>query len=103
MTQPHSKEVRDPILEDDHFSLRYGNPIQVIHDTPRHTIDTFEPSDPYVPAPVVAMLGTEKREEHKTLKKSSSFIRDTTSFADFCHKDGGVTEIDHEPLGENKQ
>ncbi|KAI8977315.1 hypothetical protein BDF20DRAFT_836132 [Mycotypha africana] len=50
-------EGRDPIMQDDHFSLRFGNPIQVIHDFKTHKADTFEPTKEHVPGALADAIG----------------------------------------------
>lgn len=98
---PHT-EKRDPIMEDDHFSLRYGNPIKVIHDIQRHEIDTFEPTKDHVPGSLAEAVGdaiTNNKNSGKRaplLKNDSSYMRDSTSCSEFYHnKNGSVTEIEH--------
>ncbi|KAI7889893.1 uncharacterized protein EV154DRAFT_268558 [Mucor mucedo] len=94
----HTSEVRDPIMEDDHFSLRYGNPIQVIHDIAPHKIDTFEPSKEHVSGALAESFGErEKKKRVPLAKNSSSFLRDATLYSEYKHnKDGSITEIDHD-------
>lgn len=95
-------EVRDPILEDNHFSLRYGNPIKVIHDIPKHEIDTFEPTKEHVPGALAEAIGDtlandQKKKRIPIQRNDSSFLRDSTLYSEFVHnKDGSVTEIDHD-------
>lgn len=97
---PHLEE-RDPIMEDDHFSLRYGNPIQVIHDIKKHEIDTFEPSKNHVSGSLTNSVGdlltSEKQKKRIPLnKRGSSFERDSTICSDFYHtKNGSVCETEH--------
>jgi hypothetical protein len=93
-------ERRDPIMEDDHFSLRYGNPIQVIHNVQKHKIDTFEPTKGHVPGALVEAIGTKEQEDKKKraplTKNNFSFLRDSTICSEFYHnKNGSVTEVDH--------
>lgn len=96
--QAHTGEVRDPIMEDDHFSLRYGNPIKVIHDTPKHKIDTFEPSKDHVSGALAEAIGDTLKERVPLVKNSSSFLRDAALYSEYKHnKDGSITEIDHDP------
>ncbi|KAI8066255.1 uncharacterized protein B0P05DRAFT_553582 [Gilbertella persicaria] len=101
-TTPHHNESRDPIMEDDHFSLKFGNPIQVIHDTERHKVDNFEPTKEHVTGSLASSIGdaiaTHKKEHQKPPLKqhSSSSFRDWSSCSDFFHnKNGSVSEIEH--------
>lgn len=97
--QVHTPEVRDPIMEDDHFSLRYGNPIKVIHDIPKHKIDTFEPTKDHIPGALAEVIGDTFKEKKRVplAKKSSSFLRDAALYSEYVHnKDGSITEIDHD-------
>ncbi|SAM02722.1 hypothetical protein [Absidia glauca] len=78
---------RDPIMNDEKFSLRFGNPIQVIHDSqpagslPTHHVDNTHHGPTKAPPP--------RPHNNKT--------RDAASFADFYHsKEGRVDEVDHE-------
>ncbi|CDS08779.1 hypothetical protein LRAMOSA10140 [Lichtheimia ramosa] len=94
----HASEPRDPIMKDDHFSLRYGNPIQVIHDRPKPHQESFEPSKDHAPVTISPIINTTSNLEppkESTIKKAPSFERDCTSFAEFVHKGGVVSEIDH--------
>jgi hypothetical protein len=93
-------EKRDPIMEDDHFSLRYGNPIKVIHDIQKHKIDTFEPTQNHVPA-ALAEVVADSLQKDKTqqkpplLKSNSSYLRDSTICSEFYHnKNGSVAEVE---------
>ncbi|KAG0748642.1 hypothetical protein G6F57_002326 [Rhizopus arrhizus] len=88
----HPTENRDPIMEDDHFSLRFGNPIQIIHETPKHEIDPFEPSKNHMPTLLAGVL---KEEERVKKKEVGTIIRDTTCNEYFHNKNGTVDEIDH--------
>jgi hypothetical protein len=90
----HHPENRDPIMEDNHFSLRYDNPIQVIHNAPKHEVDEFAPSKHYMPP---SLLNAIEQEEGRPVlkKKSSSVIRDTSCNEYFHNKNGTVGEIDH--------
>jgi hypothetical protein len=94
----HANNIRDPIMEDDHFSLRYGNPIKEIHDAPKHEIDTFEPSKTHVSGTLASAVGSECNRNKATLTRTDSgFLRDTTFCAEFKHnKSGKVEEIDHQ-------
>lgn len=92
---------RDPVLKDDHFSLRYGNPIKVIHDMPKHPIDTFEPTKEHMPPAIsgASLAGSsfhpeEQQQSPKNLGNEPS-RRDPTNFAEFFHKGDRVEEIDH--------
>ncbi|KAL9546052.1 hypothetical protein MBANPS3_006852 [Mucor bainieri] len=94
-------ESRDPIMEDDHFSLRYGNPIKVIHDIKQHKLDDFEPTKDHVSGTLASTIGdaltNDKKQQKPPLTKSnSSFLRDSTICSEFYHdKKGGVTEVEH--------
>ena len=109
MTTPNSQHSsahhdagRDPIMEDDHFSLRYGNPINVIHNIKQHKVDDFEPTKDHVPFALAETIGeniAQKQHEKRAplLKSNSSFLRDSTICSEFYHnKNGGVDEIDHD-------
>ncbi|KAG1468368.1 hypothetical protein G6F56_003869 [Rhizopus delemar] len=89
MTSQH--ESRDPIMEDDHFSLRFDNPIQIIHDSPKHAVDPFEPSKGH--SPLLPQLQEERPSLQK--KKSSHIVRDTACNDYFHNKNGTIDEIDH--------
>ncbi|KAI9480591.1 MAG: hypothetical protein EXX96DRAFT_563412 [Benjaminiella poitrasii] len=93
---PHT-ESRDPIMEDDHFSLRFGNPIQVIHDVKKHEIDTFEPTKEHVPGVLAGAIGDTLHDKRPLPRaNNSSFLRDSTFCSEFYHdKKGGVNEIEH--------
>ncbi|KAI9282672.1 hypothetical protein BY458DRAFT_496947 [Sporodiniella umbellata] len=88
----HHHEERDPIMEDEGFSLRYGNPIQIIHDTPKHTVETFEPSKEHA-LPSIASLQT--AEPSRVTGTSSPSVRDSTCNEYFHNPQGTVTEVDH--------
>lgn len=90
-------EARDPIMEDDHFSLRYGNPIKVIHDIKQHKVDNFEPTKDHVPSALAEAIGAKEHPKRAPLvKNNSSFLRDSTICSEFYHnKNGGVTEVEH--------
>ncbi|KAI9321549.1 hypothetical protein BX666DRAFT_1850228 [Dichotomocladium elegans] len=95
---PENLETRDPIMTDDHFSLRYDNPIQVIHDAPKPETLDLEPSKTHIPIPLTgAVTSTPNLKPPKStpLKKLPSFERDTTTFAEFVHHGSCVDEIDH--------
>ncbi|KAI8093503.1 uncharacterized protein BX664DRAFT_372392 [Halteromyces radiatus] len=99
-------QSRDPIMDDDKFSLRFGNPIQEIHNTNPSKATTFTPYQ-NLNAPSIIYNGTEKTQHApKSTNKSnhtmfhpslsSSINRDVGNFADFYHKTNGrVDEIDH--------
>lgn len=95
-SSPHV-ESRDPIMEDDHFSLRYGNPIKVIHDIPKHKVDNFEPTKDHVPVALAEAIADKIQPKRAPLAKSnSSFLRDATACSEFYHnKNGSVTEVEH--------
>ncbi|KAI7903111.1 uncharacterized protein BX663DRAFT_509594 [Cokeromyces recurvatus] len=96
-THTPQHEIRDPIMEDDHFSLRFGNPIQVIHNIKKHEIDTFEPTKNHVSGALASTIGDALHDKRPTLKPNhSSFLRDSTICSEFYHdKKGGVKEIEH--------
>jgi hypothetical protein len=81
---------RDPIMNDETFSLRFGNPIQVIHDSqpvsfPKHHDSSDETKD------------THNDDATSTTHTRNNMVRDVASFADFYHsKEGRVDEVDHE-------
>ncbi|KAI8989964.1 hypothetical protein BDB01DRAFT_718120 [Pilobolus umbonatus] len=84
-------ENRDPIMTDDHFSLKYGNPIQEIHNAPTHAIDNFKPTDNHLPTHMVGTLPAKN-----SRMQSPSYVRDTTLNSEFYHdKSGKISEIDH--------
>lgn len=89
--QHDNNKPRDPVLQDDGFSLRFGNPIQEIRDTPRREPDTFEPSKEHMPVPVAAGLAGQPslvvQGIRKRLQKKKSFERDWTNYAEFTHYD----------------
>ncbi|KAI9354240.1 hypothetical protein BD770DRAFT_445240 [Pilaira anomala] len=93
-------EVRDPIMEDNRFSLRFGNPINVIHNTPKHQVDSFEPTKEHIPGSVIEAIGdtlNEKKQRAPLTKNNSSYLRDATLYSEYVHnKDGSITEIDHD-------
>ncbi|KAG1151744.1 hypothetical protein G6F37_006264 [Rhizopus arrhizus] len=91
----HHTENRDPIMEDDHFSLRFGNPIQIIHETPKHEIDQFEPSKNHMPTLLAGVLKEEGGGGGMKKKEQGTIIRDTTCNEYFHNKNGTVDEIDH--------
>ncbi|CAO3617418.1 unnamed protein product [Cunninghamella blakesleeana] len=107
MTHPahHHTYNRDPIMEDEGFSLRFGDPIDIIHNTQKREPESFEPShEPSLIIPTIA----NSPENDITVNKNNqggggsishiaaSAIRDTSSIADFYHqKDGTVNENDH--------
>ncbi|CEP08217.1 hypothetical protein [Parasitella parasitica] len=97
---PHA-ESRDPIMEDDHFSLRYGNPIKVIHDIKKHKLDDFEPTKEHVSGALASTIGDaltseQKQQKPPLTKNNSSFLRDSTICSEFYHdKKGSVTEVEH--------
>jgi hypothetical protein len=93
---PHL-ENRDPIMEDDDFSLRYGNPIQIIHDAQKHKVDTFEPSKEHVSGTLAIEIGDVSTNDNKNKKPiPCSILRDSTICSDFYHnKDGSVSETEH--------
>ncbi|ORX53218.1 hypothetical protein DM01DRAFT_1374660 [Hesseltinella vesiculosa] len=99
---------RDPIMRDDHFSLRFGNPIQEIHDAAKPTITSFEPSkDTPAVVPTIAPSPLDQEEQYHNVNNSNLLCgrthhegpymtdRDASSFAEFYHKEGRVNEIDH--------
>ncbi|KAI8384376.1 uncharacterized protein BYT42DRAFT_258736 [Radiomyces spectabilis] len=90
--------ARDPIMEDDHFSLKFGNPIQLIHNIPKHTYETFEPTKDHLPSTLATVLSTGDAAPTKDRPSSarSQSYRDSTSVAEFVHKDGSVAELKHE-------
>lgn len=96
---PHLRmlENRDPIMEDNEFSLRYGNPIKVIHDVQKQKIDTFEPTKNHVSGALANTISEAIHENHKAIPNTNaSALRDTTICSEFYHtKHGTVTEIDH--------
>ncbi|KAI9015653.1 hypothetical protein CLU79DRAFT_765231 [Phycomyces nitens] len=87
-------EDRDPVLLDDHFSLRYGNPIKIIHDTPKHAIDTFEPSKDHLPPIFAQNLKSTPCQDsgHTCHKNSRKPQRDPLSCSEFYHVNGVVEE-----------
>jgi hypothetical protein len=98
MSKSSRLENRDPIMKDDQFSLRYGNPIQVIHDVQKQKIDTFEPTKEHVSGTLASAIGDVLATEKKPLTRedSTSFIRDPTVCSDFYHnKNGSVSETEH--------
>ncbi|KAI8063549.1 hypothetical protein BC940DRAFT_306996 [Gongronella butleri] len=99
----NDRRDRDPIMTDDHFSLRFGNPIQEVHDAPVHAVPSFAPSKEaagHVSAFAASAedISPPKDAVHATpTHHESPFMtdRDTSSYADFYHKDGRVKELDH--------
>lgn len=97
---PHHHRVvenRDPIMEDNEFSLRFGNPIKVIHDAQKQKIDTFEPTKNHLSGALAnTICETALHENHKPAPNTNASIRDTTICSEFYHtKQGTVTEIEH--------
>ncbi|KAL0095382.1 hypothetical protein J3Q64DRAFT_1713244 [Phycomyces blakesleeanus] len=92
---PHTpSEERDPILLDDHFSLQYGNPIEIIHDAPKHAVDTFEPSKDHLPPDLIGHINTVpcqdcRRDPHQKRQGSQ---RDHLACSEFYHVNGVVEE-----------
>ncbi|KAI9308415.1 hypothetical protein BJ944DRAFT_260278 [Cunninghamella echinulata] len=99
--QHHHTYNRDPIMEDEGFSLRFGNPINIIHNIQKHEPESFEPShEPSFIVPTIVPNSENDTAIDSPLTKndqhSSNATRDASSFADFYHQnDGTVNEIDH--------
>ncbi|KAI8375504.1 hypothetical protein BD560DRAFT_392511 [Blakeslea trispora] len=92
----HQTEPRDPIMEDHEFSLRFGNPIQVIHDAEKHAIDSFEPTSDHVPGSLASSIGDKISAHKKTPMKKQGSFRDWSSCSDFYHNQNGtVSEFEH--------
>ncbi|OBZ83534.1 hypothetical protein A0J61_08416 [Choanephora cucurbitarum] len=92
----HHKEERDPIMEDNEFSLRFGNPIQVIHDAEKHPVDSFEPTANHVPGSLASSIGDIISARKKAPLKQQGSFRDWSSCSDFYHNQNGtVSETEH--------
>ncbi|KAI8342631.1 hypothetical protein BC941DRAFT_413352 [Chlamydoabsidia padenii] len=87
----------DPIMNDESFSLRFGNPIQVIHDSrpssrstsPVRHVPHYIPTNDGTMAPPSPTLNR--------TPSSSNITQDVGSFTDFYHsKESRVDEIDHD-------
>lgn len=93
---------RDPIMNDAKFSLRFGNPIQVIHDSKPPPAASFpmQHVSSYVPSETKdthdSKVGPTSAPPPHPISHSN-MTRDAASFADFYHsKEGRVDEVDHE-------
>ncbi|KAI8342397.1 hypothetical protein BC941DRAFT_412627 [Chlamydoabsidia padenii] len=110
----HPKD-RDPIMNDESFSLRFGNPIQVIHDSrpssrstsPVRHVPHYIPTSEDEKNNKQHLHSDQKQPDDGTMAppsptltrtpSSSNITRDVGSFADFYHsKEGRVDEIDHD-------
>ncbi|ORZ17233.1 hypothetical protein BCR42DRAFT_414180 [Absidia repens] len=119
MSHQQRVQTRDPIMDDDTFSLKFGNPIKIIHDiqpsnatapTSMHHVPSYLPSlstssdgsedehDHYRTTATHHPQSDKKSTSslHSRASSSSSVERDVANFAEFYHnQDGRVNEIDH--------
>ncbi|ORZ03098.1 hypothetical protein BCR43DRAFT_35731 [Syncephalastrum racemosum] len=95
----HNENERDPIMGDDHFSFRYDNPIQTIHDMPTHSVADLTPTAQHIPVNISSVLSQESEKpglKRPDMKRSeASRERDSTTFAEYYHEGGQIEEIDH--------
>lgn len=86
-------------MSDDHFTFRYGNPIQTIHDMPKHSAADLKPTGQHIPANISSLISQESEQsaqKRPDMKRSeASRERDSTTFAEYYHEGGQIEEIDH--------
>ncbi|CAO3586135.1 unnamed protein product [Absidia cylindrospora] len=121
MSHRKREQIRDPIMDDDSFSLKFGNPIKIIHDiqpsnttvpTSMHHVPSYQPSlstssdvsehehdyDHYKTSTANHPQSDQKTTSslHSRASSTSSVERDVANFAEFYHNHNGrVNEIDH--------